>query len=307
MSLERCLQQITEQGEPLSHAVLTELSDLSAGELGTFARVWFKAPLERQQKIVEQLVEMVEDNPELDFSAVFKLCLKDPDEIVRQKAISGLWEFEDRSLIPLLVELLRSDCSGQVRASAAMALAKFSSLAQDDKILSRDGELVKDSLMNTLRDEQEWLEVRRRALESAAPFNTRDINEYIRWAYDSDDPNLKCSSLFAMGKTGRPQWLPFLYTELQNTSPSIRYEAANACGGLDEEDAAPYLVPLLQDDDFQVQLAAIASLGEIGGSLAKRALRRSLKGGDPTLEEAARDALENIQGMEDMLSFNSEP
>ena len=307
MSLERCLQQVTEQGALLSHAVLTGLSNLSPGELGVFARAWFKAPLERKQKVVEQLVEMAEDNPELDFIAVFKLCLKDPDEIVRQKAISGLWEFEDRSLILVLVELLRSDGSGQVRASAAMALAKFSSLAQDDKILSKDSELVKDSLMNTLRDEHEWKDVRRRALESVAPYNTPDINEYIRWAYDTDDPNLKSSSLYAMGKTGHAQWLPFLYKELQNSGSSIRYEAANACGELDEEEAASYLVPLLQDDDPQVQLATIGSLGEIGGSLAKRALNRCLKGGDPILEDAARDALESIQGIEDPLGFDYEP
>ena len=43
----------------------------------------------------------------------------------------------DRSLIQDLVQLLRSDESGQVRASAAMALGKFASLAQDRKILPK--------------------------------------------------------------------------------------------------------------------------------------------------------------------------
>ena len=306
MPLDRCLQQIAEQDAPISPPVLRDLSDLSPSELGMFARAWFKVIPERKQKAVELLVEMAENNAELDFSAVFKLCLKDSDEMVRQKAISGLWEFEDRSLIQSLVELLQSDYSGQVRASAAIALSKFAALAQDDKILSKDGQLVENSLMTSLRDEQEWLEVRRRALESVAPFNTPDIGEYVRWAYDSDDPNLKSSSLYAMGQTGDPQWLPLLYNELQNASPSIRYEAATACGAMNDEEAAPYLILLLNDDDLQVQLAAIRALGEIGGSLAKRALRRSLKEGDPVLEDAAREALENIQGMDDPLGFNYE-
>ena len=306
MSLERCLLHISEEGTALSSPAFTDLSNLSPTELGRFARVWFKVAPDRKQKVLGHLVEMAENNAELDFSAVFKVCLKDPDEVVRQKSITGLWEFEDRSLIFLLVDLLKSDDSGQVRASAAVALGKFAVLAQDDKIISRDGELVKDSLMNTLQDETERLEVRRRALESVAPFNTPDISEYINWAYKSDDPKLNCSSLYAMGKTGEHRWMPLLFKELQNSSPPIRYEAANACGELDNEDAAPHLVPLLHDDDLQVQLASIGALGEIGGSLAKRALRRCAKEGDPILEDAAKSALESIQATEDPLGFNYE-
>ncbi len=306
MPLENCLQHIAEDGTALSASALTELSDLSPGELGRFARAWFRVLNERREKVIERLAEMAEENAELDFNAVFKMCLKDPDEGVRQKAIAGLWEFEDRSLITYLVEILKSDRSGQVRASAAAALGKFASLAQDGKILSKDGEMVKNALMRALQDDKEWLEVRRRALESVAPFNAPDIDEHVQWAYDSDDLDLKCSSLYAMGKTGDSKWLPLLFRELQNPSPPIRYEAATACGELDNEEATPHLVSLLHDDDLQVQLAAINSLGAIGGPLAKRALRRCLKEGDSALEDAARDALENIQAMEDPLAFSYE-
>ena len=306
MSLESCLQSISEDSAHLNQAELIELSALSPGELGMVARVWFKLSPERREGVVDLLVEEAEGNAELDFSSIFKMCLKDPVESIRERGIVGLWEFEDRSLIASLVELLRSDESGKVRASAAMALGKFASLAEDGKILSKDGELVKKSLMNVLEDEQEWLEVRRRALESVSPFNTPDVKEYIHWAYDNDDVNLRCSALFAMGKTGESEWLAVLVRELQSPSTPIRFEAANACGELDDEDAAPHLIPLLQDDDIQVQLAAIGALGKIGGPLAKRALRRSLKVGDPVLEDAARDALEDIQTMEDPLGFNYE-
>ena len=306
MSLERCLQHIAEVGTSLSSPVLMDLSDLSSAELGRFARVWFKVTPEHKRNVIERLVDMAEDNTELDFGAIFKLCLKDSDEAVRRSSITGLWEFEDRSLILSLVELLESDSSGEVRASSAMALGKFALLAQDGKILPRDSELVQGCLMKAVRDEKEWLEVRRRALESVAPFNTPDIHEHIHWAYDSDDLSLKSSSLYAMGRTGESRWLSLLFRELQNPSPPIRYEAANACGEMDDEDAAPHLVPLLHDDDFQVQLATIAALGKIGGSLAKRALRRSLKTGDAALEDAAREALENIQSMDDPLGFGHE-
>ena len=53
-------------------------------------------------------------------------------------------------------------------------------------------------------------------------------------------------------------------------------------------------------------MATIRAMGEIGGSLSKRALRMILKGGDPVLEDAAREALENIQAMDDPLGFSYE-
>ena len=305
MSLDSSLQQIAEGSGTLSYQALFELSDLSPGELGRFARTWFKVPSQRREEVIGRLVDMAEENPELDFGSVFKLCLKDPDAGAREKAITGLWESEDRSVIPTLVDMLKSDSSGQVRSSAAMALGKFASLAQDRKILSRDGELVQGSLMEALKNEQEWLEVRRRALESVAPFNTSEVPKYIQWAYESDDTKLGCSSLFAMGRTGDPQWLPTIIRELQNPNPPIRYEAANACAEIDDEEAAPHLIPLLHDDDAQVQIAAISALGELGGSLAKRALKRCLKIGDPIMEDAARNALENITALEDPLGYQN--
>ena len=106
MSLESCLQTLSEDSSHLNQAELIELSDLPPKELGMVARVWFKLPTERREGIVELLVEEAEDNTELDFSAIFKMCLKDPVESVREKGIIGLWEFEDRSIIAPLVEIL---------------------------------------------------------------------------------------------------------------------------------------------------------------------------------------------------------
>ena len=306
MSLESCLEHIADSDTDLSYPALTDLSDLSPAELGRFARSWVKVLAERKCKVIGALVEMAEDNPDLEFSAIFKLGLKDSDRAVRERAIAGLWEYEDRSLIVTLVGLLSSDDAGEVRAAAAIALGKFSGLAQDGKLLPKDSEAVKSSLMEALRNEDEWLEVRRRALESVAAFHAPDVTEFIHWAYNGDDLNLRCSSIYAMGKTGKVEWLDLLFRELQNPNPPIRYEAANACGEMDDEEAAPHLIPLLNDDDTQVQLAAVGALGEIGGSLAKKALTRCMRQEDQVLEDAARTALENIKAMEDPLEFASD-
>ena len=100
------------------------------------------------------------------------------------------------------------------------------------------------------------MDVRRRSLEALAPFNTEDINQLVAWAYESDDISLKASSIFAMGRTGEVSWLPLLIRELQSPEPAIRYETANACGELAEEDAVPHLITLLEDDDFRCRWLA---------------------------------------------------
>ena len=306
MPLEAFLETIAESDAQVPSAEFVELSDLSPEELGGFARTWFDLSLERQQWIVSTLVELGEGNAELDFSAVFKMCLKDDDEVVLEKALEGLWEHEDRSVITALIQILRSDKSTFVRAAAAVGLGKFPLLAQEGKLLARDGESIHQSLMEVLEDPDQDLDVRRRSLEAVAPFNTSDIQRFVSWAYENADLKLKSSSIFAMGRTGEPSWLPLLLKELQNREPTIRYETANACGELGEEDAVPHLIPLLQDDDYQVQLAGINALGKIGGPLAKKVLLHCVKEGDATLEDAARAELQNIELLEDPMAFSSE-
>ena len=66
------------------------------------------------------------------------------------------------------------------------------------------------------------------------------------------------------------------------------------------------MIPLVQEDDYQVQLAGIAALGKIGGPLAKRALLSCIKEGDAALEGAARTALENTEFLEDSMAFPSQ-
>ena len=306
MSLESFIQNLADPTSRVPSGDFIELSDLSPAELGVFARTWFTIPAERQLWIVSTLVELAEDSAELDFHAIFKMCLKDGAEAVVEKAMEGLWEREDRSVIPFLTDILLSDRSPSVRAAAAVALGKFPLLVQEGKPLAKDRDSVHDSLMAVLEDSDQPPEVRRRSLESVAPFNTSDIRSYVSWAYNSGDLKLKSSSIFAMGRTGEPSWLPLLIKEIQNPEPTIRYETAHAFGELGEEDAVPHLITLLEDDDYLVQLAGINALGQIGGPLAKKILLHCVQEGDASLEEAARAELQNIEFLEDPMAFNSE-
>ena len=306
MSFELFLETISDPASDLSMSEFHEVSDLSPEELGQFAKSWLPLPAERQREIVSTMVELAEQNPELDFTAVFKMCLKVSDEEILEIAIEGLWEHEDRSIIAGLVDVLGSDKSPKVRAAAASGLGKFPLLAQEGKLLAKDGELIHQSLMGVLDDEDEDIDVRRRCLESVAPFNTDAIQQFVEWAYTSEDQDLKSSSIFAMGRTGEISWLPTLIRELQSPEPTVRYETAHACGELGEEEAVLHLIPLLQDDDHQVQLAGVAALGKIGGGMAKKVLVNCVKEGDAALEDAARAELENLEFLEDPLGFSSQ-
>ena len=306
MPLEKFLEDIADPSVPLSNSDFIEVSDLSPAELGVFARAWFRLSQERKRAVIATMVELAEDNTELDFCTIFKMCLKDEDEWVLEKAIDGLWEYEDRSVLPGLIQVLTSDRGGDVRAAAAAALGKFCVLAQEGYLLSGDASRIHNTLMAILQDDDESLEVRRRSLEAVAPFNTPDIRDYVCWAYQDDDVLLKSSAIFAMGRTGDVSWLPTLINELDNREAALRYETANACGDLGEEDVVPHLLDLLEDDDYQVQIAGLNALGKIGGPLAKGALMRCIEEGDASLEEVARTALENVEFLEDPMAFASE-
>ena len=75
---------------------------------------------------------------------------------------------------------------------------------------------------------------------------------------------------------------------------------------LAEEDAVPHLISLLEDEDFQVQMAGVTALGKIGGPLVKKILTNCIKDGDAALEEAARAELQNVEFLEDPMAFNSD-
>jgi len=77
-----------------------------------------------------------------------------------------------------------------------------------------------------------------------------------------------------------------------------------AIGQIEDESAVPHLLPLLSDEDAEVQAAAVAALGEIGGDTAKGALEDLYATGDPALRELALDALAEVEFADDPLSFS---
>ena len=306
MTLKQYLNALAHNELPLRNTDLMSLSDMTPEGLGVLRDVWLDIGAERKEDVLRRLIEISEDNLDADFNHLFRFCLSDENPEVKAKAMEGLWECDDRTLVTPLSTLLEQDTSAQVRAAAATALGKFAVLFQSGKMLSKDGERIKEPLMQAIENARESQEVKRRAIEAVAPFSTPEVQQIIQETYESDQFELKCSAVFAMGKTCDIEWLPVILAELRNPDAAMRYEASHACGDLGEESAVPHLIPLFEDDDHQAQVSAISAVGAIGGNLARKALLRCLKSSDDLAVEAAQEALDNLEDGNESLGFTSD-
>lgn len=303
MTLQRLLADLSDASKPLSASRLAYLSGLNREEVKLFQRAWAQAEPGRRRQIMGRVVELAEDNFDLDFEPVFRICLSDSDAGVRLKAIEGLWGCEERSLIVPLVHMLQQDGAEPVRAAAASALGTFVLLAELQKLRPADAERVEAALLSVIRSPDEAVEVQRRALEAVSALSRPEVEELIGKAYASGQHRMRISAIYAMGRNCDPSWLPLLIRELGSPDPEMRFEAAQACGELGDQRAVPHLIPLLHDPDPEVQVAAITALGRIGGEAVRPELEKHLTHPDQRLREAAEAALEEISFGEEPLSF----
>ena len=301
--IEETIAHLGNSDNPLLTSRLVDLSNLNSEESRFLEQVWAAIEPKRRRQIVHRLVELAEDNFELNFDSIFKNCLKDQDAEVRSKAIEGLWESEETSLINPLISLIEQDSSEKVQATAATALGKFAMLAEHKKLRSSHTTKVCQALLTAIGNKSKPIEVRRRALEAAAPLSLPQVKVAIMEAYQSHNSKLRISSIYAMGKNCDHSWLPILLKELANNEAEIRYEAVGACSELGEEEAIPYLVELINDPEADVQMAAIQALGKIGGSEAKKCLEQCLDNPSEVVQQAAEQALDELETAEDPFSF----
>ena len=303
LPIEEIITDLRDSSQPLRNSRLVELSNLHSEELELWERAWANIKPKWRRQIIYRLVELAEDNFELNFDSIFRNCLKDQDAEVRSKAIEGLWESEDASLISLFVNLLEQDGSENVQAAAATALGKFAMLAELNKLRSDHTSKVYQALLGVISDKNRTVEVGRQALEAVAPLNLPQVEKAIREAYQSHNRQLKISAIYAMGRNYNRAWLSILSRELSSADAEIRYEAVGACGELGEEAASPYLIELIGDPDVDVQVAALQALSKIGGGGAKECLRQCLNNPSEVIRQVAEQALYELETEESPFTF----
>src|SRR6478735_370133 len=111
------------QGD-FSHRVLISFSDLNREKIEQVRRVWALIEPGYRVRFLRGLSDLSEESVLYDFNRIFRLGLDDPDFVVRQGAVAGLWEDESSDLIGKYTSLL-DDESQDVQAEAAKALGRF--------------------------------------------------------------------------------------------------------------------------------------------------------------------------------------
>ena len=303
-SIDEIITDLENNDNALLNARLSDLASINREDLAEFKQMWPTIETEKRLRIISRLLELAEDNFELVFDGIFKNCLDDPDPDVRSKAIEGLWENDEPSLINLFLNLLNHDASYKVQTAAATALGRFATLAEHQKLHTGYASKIYQALLSTIKDNNRPVEVRRRALEAIAPMSSPEVERVIGKAYQSDDTRLKISAIYAMGKSCNPAWLPILLEELNSPDAGIRYEAAGACGELGEEETVAHLCELVEDRDIEVQMVTIRALSKIGGTEAKNCLEQCLDDGNEVIQQAAEQALSDLNEGEEPLPFS---
>jgi HEAT repeat protein len=92
---------------------------------------------------------------------------------------------------------------------------------------------------------------------------------------------------------------------MKSSEPEMRFEAVRAAGELELTDAADELADLTEDDDHQVREAAIWSLGQVGGEVAREALTQLLEqADDEDMQDFIEEAIENLQFTDEVAQFS---
>jgi hypothetical protein len=274
---------------------LKYLSGLLNGDIQRFRTSWKALAEKVRRDLIRRLHELAEEDFAMDFSAIFRIALKDEDALVRAIAITGLEEIDDLRLVREFSHLLRHDPSSLVRTAAARGMARFVLLGELQKINRSPFQAAISALIEAYRDTCEELQVRRSAVEAMAYTGTRDVPKIIQEAYEHQNQDMRISAVLAMGRSADSRWADIVMSELRNSTPKMRFEAIRACGELQLREAAQDIIELTDDVDLEIKVISLWSLGQIGGRRARNTLERHIDSDNTVVQEAAQAALNELE------------
>ncbi len=262
-------------------SIVYGLSDLTPDEQRAIEPVWKELPAVAKHRVLRALNEASEAMFELGFREIALLGLGDASSLVRSTSIDLLWFDESAETMRKLMRMAELDADDSVRTHALAQLGRFILLGEYGDMPSGLAEQAQSLAYRIHSDRAQSVMARRRALETLANSSHPAVSELIRAAYDDGNHDLRIGAIFAMGRTCSKQWRDPLMSELESADNECVYEAIRACGQIQLKDAARRISEFTLSEDKEIQLMAIWSLGEIGGSRAMDVLT--------SLEENAAD------------------
>lgn len=272
---------------------VAELSSPTADEAEAFGATWFSLDDGVRQRFAEALSRCTDDDPSLDFLALFTAMLDDELPAVRVLAIGSLADCCDELVANRLLDVLRNDSAAEARAEAAATIGFFIGSVESEDISDTLRRAIGDALLETINTPEEEVTVRQRALEAFAFSEDPYVDEVLEEAYDSDEDEMRASALFAMGRRGEEGWLPTIHRELRNEVETIRLAAICACSEIGSASSIPFLLQVIGEDPEQdVRVAAVLALADFETPEAGRILEDLLESDDVALVSAADEAID---------------
>ena len=291
---QQLLEALLDSEKPIHPRYLYRLSDLEQSEIDALATIWPQLPLSRRQALMEDIEELSENDTLLSFEALGCFAIRDEDAKVRLAAVSTLWDYEDRNLVPIFLDRLSSDSNAEVRAAAAGALGQYVYAGEVDEIPAKLLKTIEEVLLGVVNS-GDVPDVRRASLESLGYSSREEVAPLIEAAYSSKDKEWVASALFAMGRSANRAWQPQVMAMLESNLPILRCQAARAAGELEIEAALPLLMELLGDTNDDTRLASIWALSQIGGEGVQEVLEQMYEDAEDDQEIEALDlALDNL-------------
>ncbi len=289
------LQTLKDEHATVSKSMVRRLANLGEEEQKSLFGVWGTIPAAHRRTVLRDVVEMLENDFDADFSALTRLALTDLDDQVRETAVAASWPDESPTLFNRLLPMASVDPSVGVRVAAWEALGRFILLGELGKFSRWTARQAENLAIRIYNQENEDTDVRRHALEAIANSSRPEVKGMINDAYATRNARMRASAIFAMGRTCDEAWADVVLKELDSDDPAIRYEAIRASGELEIDEAIPLIGKLMDEADRQTMEAAIWALGEIGGNEAQRLLHRATDYaeslGDDDLLEMIEDAI----------------
>jgi HEAT repeat protein len=308
VSFDVIIAALLDESKVLPPAYLYRLSDLSGPDFEKIKVIWHQISPTRRRALLEDLEDLGDNDLTLSFDDLAFYALEDADEQVRTFAVRMLWQYEDKHLAPILLEMVTDDPSESVRSAAATGLGMFVYLGELEEIPVELAEEVQNKLMEVMASTDTKL-VRRHTLESLGYSNRPEVKALIENAFRSDK-EWEISALYAMGRTADPaQWGEKVLSKIDSPLDDVRTEAIRAAGELELEEAREPLIDLLsegaEDLDEDLRFTAIWSLSQIGGE-GVRDLLEHLEEETEDNEESdfIADALDNLSFTEEKLMFD---
>lgn len=306
-NFEEVKAALLDNATPFPTQMLYFFSDISRKDLRALTEVWPQIWLDRRRGLLEDMENMAEADTILFFDNVALMALDDEDPVTRSTAIRLLWQSEEETLAPKLLQMLVEDPQPIVRAAAATGLGIFVYLGELEDISSETYQKVLASLIEAHRGSDEVI-VRRRALESLGYASHPDVSVFIQQAYESNDEDWLQSALFAMGRSyDQQRWAKKVLRMFEHPDLVVRYEAIRAAGELELSSAREALFDLLEEgtDDDEIYFAAIWALSKIGGQGVRSLIEMNLEEAeDPEEVQLLEEALENLDFTEQVNSFD---